>query len=70
MTMLKMNITERHPNGRLVFDVRMQSALGRLEVPISIDDQGTQTRNEGAVLRTAIELAGAFAADAKGQLAT
>jgi len=70
MTMLKMNITERHPNGRLVFDVRMQSALGRLEVPISIDDQGTQLRNEGAVLRSAIELAEAFAADAKGQLAT
>jgi hypothetical protein len=68
--MLQMTIGERHPSGRLVFNVRMQAGSGKLEFPISVDDQGTQIKNENAALSSAIELAEAFTVAARGRLAS
>ena len=48
---------EQHPNGRLVFSVRVQSSEGRMEFPIAVQDQGTAARNEVAVLRSTLRFA-------------
>lgn len=48
---------EQHPNGRLVFSVRVQAREGRMEFPIAVQDQGTAARNEVAVLRSTLRFA-------------
>jgi hypothetical protein len=48
---------EQHPNGRLVFSVRVQASEGRMEFPIAVQDQGTAARNEVAVLRSTLRFA-------------
>ena len=57
MTTLQMVNAEQNPSGRLVFVVGVQTDVGRPEFPISIQDSGTPTKNEDAVLRSAIDLA-------------
>ena len=68
--MLQITNVERHPSGRLVFNVRMQTDAGKLEFPISVEDEGTQAKNENAALRSAIELAEAVTASARRCLAS
>jgi len=48
---------EQHPNGGLVFSVRVQAGEGRMEFPIAVQDQGTAGRNEVAVLRSTLRFA-------------
>jgi hypothetical protein len=68
MTTLQMAIVERHPGGRLVFNVRAQTDAGKLEFPISVEDEGTQAKNETTALRSVIVLAEAVAASARQRL--
>ena len=70
MTTLEMAKVEQHPSGRLVFNVRVLTDAGKLEFPISVEDKGTQAKNEDAVLRSAIELAETVAASARHRLAS
>lgn len=48
---------EQHPNGKLVYSVRVQSAEGRMEFPIEVQDVGTTAQNEEAVLRSMLRFA-------------
>lgn len=48
---------EHHPNGRLLFSVRVQTGEGRMEFPIPVQDEGTAARNEMAVLRSTLRFA-------------
>ena len=70
MTTLQIAIVERYPGGRLVFNVRAQTDAGKLEFPISVEDEGTQTQNETAALRSAIARAAAVAASARQRVAS
>jgi hypothetical protein len=70
MTTLQMAMVEQHRSGRLVFNVRVQTEAGKFEFPISVQDKGTQAKNENAVLRSAIELAETVAESAPHRLAS
>jgi hypothetical protein len=48
---------EQHPNGRLLYSVRVQSTEGRMEFPIAVQDEGTAAQNEVAVLRSTLRFA-------------
>jgi hypothetical protein len=48
---------EDHPNGRLLFNVRVQTGEGRMEFPIAVRDEGTAAQNELAVLRSTLRFA-------------
>jgi hypothetical protein len=48
---------EKHPNGKLLYSVRVQAAEGRMEFPIAVQDEGTAAQNEVAVLRSALRFA-------------
>jgi hypothetical protein len=48
---------EQHPNGRLLFSVRLQTGDGRMELPIVVQDEGTAARNELAALRSTLRFA-------------
>ena len=69
MTTLQVAIVERHPGERLVFNVRAQTDAGMLELPISVEDEGTQAKNETTAVRSVIVLAEAAAASARQRLA-
>jgi hypothetical protein len=56
---------EQHPNGRLLFSVRVQTSEGRMEFPIAVQDAGTAARNEEAVLRSALRIAEELAESAR-----
>jgi hypothetical protein len=45
---------EEHPNGRMLFNVRVQASEGKMEFPIAVQDEGTAARNEAAVLRSTL----------------
>jgi hypothetical protein len=70
MTTLRMEIVEKHPSGRLVFNVRVQTDTDNLEFPISIEEKGTQAKNEHAVLNSVVELAETVAATSRRRLAS
>lgn len=48
---------EQHPNGTLLYGVRVQTGEGRMEFPIAVQDEGTAARNEMAVLRSTLRFA-------------
>lgn len=48
---------EHHPNGRLLFSVRVQTGEGRMDFPIAVQDEGTAARNELAVLQSSLRFA-------------
>jgi hypothetical protein len=48
---------EQHPNGRLLFSVRVQTSEGRMEFPIVVQDEGAASRNEVAALRSTLRFA-------------
>jgi hypothetical protein len=57
MTGIQVTQVEQHPNGKLVYSVRVQSAEGRMEFPIAVQDVGTTAQNEEAVLRSMLRFA-------------
>jgi len=57
MADIDMAIVEEHPNGKLVYSLRVRSAEGRMEFPIAVQNEGTATRNEVAVLGAALRFA-------------
>jgi hypothetical protein len=59
---------EERLDGLLVYNVRMQSGAGRMELPIVVQDQGTSPLNEAAVMRFALGFAEEFAASIRPRL--
>jgi hypothetical protein len=57
MADIQMAKVEQHPNGTLLFSVRVHATDGRMEFPIAVHDEGTAARNEVAVLRTTLRFA-------------
>jgi hypothetical protein len=57
MADIDMAIVEEHPNGKLVYSLRVRSAEGRIKFPIVVQNEGTATRNEVAVLGAALRFA-------------
>jgi hypothetical protein len=57
MAHIDMARVEEHPNGKLLYSVRVQSTEGRMEFPIAVQDEGTAALNEVAVLRSALRFA-------------
>ena len=57
MASIDVTQVEQHPNGKLVYSVRVQSAEGRMEFPIVVQDVGTAAQNEAAVLRATLRFA-------------
>ena len=60
---------ELHPNGKLVYSVRVQSAEGRMEFPIVVQDVGTAVIThphfKGPKRGLAADLRAALAMDSK-----
>jgi hypothetical protein len=48
---------EQHIGGQLLFNVRVTTTLGKIELPIAIKDQGSIASNETTVLRSALGFA-------------
>ncbi|GLS23105.1 hypothetical protein GCM10007874_61250 [Labrys miyagiensis] len=59
---------EQRRNGHLLFNVRMQTAAGRMELPTAIEDQGSSALNEAAVLRSTLAFAEGLAAAVRSKL--
>lgn len=57
MADIQMAKVEEHPNGILLFSVRVHATDGRMEFPIAVHDEGTAARNEVAVLRSTLRFA-------------
>jgi hypothetical protein len=57
MADIQVTKVEQHPNGRLLFSVRVQTGEGRMEFPIAVQDEGTASRNEVAALRSTLRFA-------------
>jgi hypothetical protein len=57
MADIQMAKVEQHPNGTLLFSVRIHATDGRIEFPIAVRDEGTAARNEVAVLRSTLRFA-------------
>jgi len=57
MASIDMTQVEQHPNGKLVYSVRVRWAEGRMEFPIVVHDVGTAAQNEVAVLQATLRLA-------------
>lgn len=68
MTDIQMAKVERHPDGRLLYSVRVQSSEGRMEFPIAVQDEGTAARNEAATLRSTLQFAEELAASVRLRL--
>jgi hypothetical protein len=62
MATLEATEVEMHPNGQLVFNVRVRAAAGRMEFPVAVQDQGSRALNETAVFRSALGFAEELAA--------
>jgi hypothetical protein len=57
MAGIQVTQVEQHPNGKLVYSVRVQSAEGRMEFPMAAQDVRTTAQNEEAVLRSMLRFA-------------
>lgn len=57
MADIQVTKVEQHPNGRLLFSVRVQTSEGRMEFPIAVQDEGTASRNEVAAPRSTLRFA-------------
>jgi hypothetical protein len=57
MANIEMRKVEQQMNRRLLFNVRVDTAGGKLEFPIDIEDQGSAPANEAAVLANTLSLA-------------
>ncbi|GLS18954.1 hypothetical protein GCM10007874_19710 [Labrys miyagiensis] len=62
MALVEMTKVEERANGQLLFNVRVRSITGRMELPIAIKDQGSLALNEATVLRSTLGFAEELAA--------
>ena len=65
MTKAEVTEVEQQLHGRLLFRVRIAASAGRMEFSIPIQDQGSASLNEIAVLRATLVLAAELAASAR-----
>ncbi|WP_448956467.1 hypothetical protein [Labrys neptuniae] len=65
MAHVEMIKVEERANGRLLFNVRVPLATGKVELPIAIKDQGSSALNEAAFLRSTLDFAEELAASAR-----
>jgi hypothetical protein len=65
MTKAEVTEIEQQLDGRLLFRVRLAASAGRIEFSIAIQDQGSATLNEKAVLRSTLGLASELAESAR-----
>ena len=57
MATIELITVEERPGGQLLFNVRVTSAAGKIELPISIEGQGSVASNETTVLQVALGFA-------------
>ncbi|RWM06938.1 hypothetical protein [Mesorhizobium sp.] len=51
MATIELITVEERPGGQLLFNVRVTSIAGKIELPIAIEGQGSVTSNETTVLQ-------------------
>jgi hypothetical protein len=57
MATIELITVEERTGGQLLFNVRVTSAAGKIELPISIEGQGSVASNETTVLQVALGFA-------------
>ena len=65
MTNIEVKKVEDQLNHRLLYSVRVNADTDRMEFPIGIQDQGSPTANEAAVLASTLAFADALDAAAR-----
>lgn len=68
MSNIEISEIESRLDRRLLFNMRLNSDLGRFDIPIGIVDRGSEAANETAVLNVAVSIAEQLAATAKRKL--
>ena len=68
-TKVEISKIEAQRGGRLLFNVRAYTTERRMEFPIAIQDLGSSSLNETAVLRAALDLAEQLAVSLRLRLA-
>jgi hypothetical protein len=68
MAGIEVTKVEQHPNGKLLYSVRVQAAEGRMEFPIAVREEGTAAQNEVAVLRSTLRFAEELAESVRRRL--
>jgi len=68
MAGIEIRKVEERLDHRLLFSVRLNAEHGAIEFPIGVADQGSATKNESAVLASALGLAEEFATTVRRQL--
>jgi hypothetical protein len=57
MATVELITVEERPGGQLLFNVRVTSTAGKIELPIAIEGQGSVASNETTVLQVALDFA-------------
>jgi hypothetical protein len=57
MSEIKLTKVEVRPGGQLLYYVRVNTAVGKVELPIAITEQGSDALNETKVLQSSLALA-------------
>lgn len=57
MSEIKLTKVEVRPGGQLLYYVRVNTAVGKVELPIAITEQGSEALNETKVLQSSLALA-------------
>jgi hypothetical protein len=57
MSEIKLTRVEVRPGGQLLYYVRVNTAAGKVELPIAIMEQGSDASNETKVLQSSLALA-------------
>ncbi|PBB89093.1 hypothetical protein CK215_29465 [Mesorhizobium sp. WSM3864] len=57
MATVELVAVEERPGGQLLFNVRVTSTAGKIELPIAIEGQGSVASNEKMVLQFALGFA-------------
>ncbi|WJS05842.1 hypothetical protein [Roseibium aggregatum] len=70
MSEIKLTKVEVRPGGQLLYYVRLNTALGKVELPIAITEQGSNALNETKVLQSSLALAEELEVTIKFQLET
>ena len=70
MSEIKLTKVEVRPGGQLLYYVRVNTAVGKVELPIAITEQGSDALNETKVLQSSLALAEELEVTIKFQLET
>ncbi|SHN16970.1 hypothetical protein [Roseibium suaedae] len=57
MSEIKLTKVEMRPGGQLLYYVRVNTAAGKVELPIAIMEQGSDASNETKVLQSSLAIA-------------